>query len=415
MAVVAAAIAIGDTLPGTVFLGLIGLIGLANIKTISKLYGDLTERENRLQERERSLLTRENHQCKKEDRLLRLYRIAPSFPVPSQIDEQTVGRALEKINNLKSYQWALKQDKVDREQVLEYWKLNLAKGTCVGQVSALLHANKEKKDFSLKKSFERLTLEEIFSRHCARMCDGITAAKKAGIPLVFKAKQIKRRLAQIEAPLQQALIDEGIGIPSATAFKPLKQLAKEISDSDLERIVDQIILQDLKLGVQELTQWVCNPPEISAADRELKLKKYEREEKLLAKLMAYPFAEVYGTKRTSDHRCSMYNAFPAGSSPEMYQAHLEKAIASFPSRIRDGVITGSIIIRTHAIAFQYSPEYFIYDPLDSAGLFEYPDKESFFESIYLMIQTRMPCLIDEYPNEEPIVSFHIFNPSEAAS
>ena len=115
----------------------------------------------------------------------------------------------------------------------------------------------------------------------------------------------------------------------------------------------------------------------------------------------------------------MYNAFPAGSSPSVYQAHLEKAIASFPLRIRDGVITGSILTPGGIMAFQYGPEYFIYNSLNSGGLFEYPDKERFFESLYLMIQSNIHCLIDKYPNEdpnqEPVVSFHIFNPSELAS
>ena len=298
LVVVAVAVAAGETLPGTI---LVGLVGLASIETLSKLYGlyeDLTERENRLQERERSLLKRENsllkrenHQLEKKDRLLKqikLYGIAPSFPViDDQIDNQTMERALEKINNLKSYQWALKQDKVDREQVLEYWKLDLAKGTRLGQVSALLHANKENKDFSLRKSLERLTLEEIVSRQCAYGCLIATVDKKRNI--LLKVEQVKHRLSQIEAPLRQAAIEIDTGIPRATAFKPLKQLAKEISDSDLEHIVDQIILQDSGIDSQELQQWLLNPPEIiSAADRELKLKKYEREEKLLAELVAFP-------------------------------------------------------------------------------------------------------------------------------
>ena len=408
---------------GTIF---VGLIGVAYIETISKWHQDLTERE-------RSLLTRENRLLTMH---IKLYRIAPSFPAdPSQIDDQTLKRALEKINRLKSYQWTLKQNEVDQKQVLEYWK-QYCGGTCFGQVSVLLHANKANKDFSLKKSFESLTLEEIVSRQCAFACMAATAVKKGNISLSFKAKQITRRQAQFEALLQQASIESDRGIPRTAALGPFKQWAREISDPDLERIVDQILLKASKLDGdicerilfflqqatgrpvecwRQLEQWILNPPEISAADRELKLKKYEKEEKLLAELMAYPISEVFDITEWGrpGKTHSRYNAFPADSSPEEYQAHLEKAIASFPSRIRDGVITGTIIIPGHAMAFQYGPEYFFYD--SSGGLLKYPDKETFFESICLILQNYMPRQMSKYPNAQPVVSFHIFNPSEPVS
>lgn len=304
------------------------------------------------------------------------YKIAPryEYDLTSERFQTAFSKAFQRVTTLKSYKWfkkdcALRTD----EDAMKSLRNLLNEGTCLAEATCLLEKiSRTDNPLSFQESLKEMTAEAMIFQEMVNRLYTIVSTRinkpELFVGLKKNAYEEKKILPKLANFIQT--------VPYEDFKTPLENYIKEnLNDThkiEFERLNKKSDSETPILSDEQIEEHI---QEFSKKLRKKTNDCLDELKKLNCMLSAHESPNFTPTK-------SWFS----------YQFHIEQFAKS--QAISQENIKGIVCLPGHpghAIAFELAPKnYIIYDPAKAdAGLFQYPDKQAFFEGMRLLVLTEL--------------------------